>query len=53
MPLNLSECCNAKVRVASSSPTLRHTPTTNWYICTLCNQPCNLIGDKEDADAAK
>jgi hypothetical protein len=44
-----SECCGAKVIILNGRPDFsgRNEVATSWYVCTKCNQDCNLKKRKE------
>ncbi len=47
-----SECCEAEVKIMTSSPWIKNPqyPSTNWYQCQKCFQPCDIIEEIDYAD---
>ena len=41
----LSKCCKAEVKTSKKNPKRGETV---WYICTICNKPCDLYDKEED-----
>lgn len=37
-----STCCNAEIKVHTSSDEIDKEGCTNYYVCTKCHQPCNF-----------
>jgi hypothetical protein len=38
-----SKCCGTKVRVESSPDDIDKKGCTMYYVCTKCNQPCDVL----------
>lgn len=46
----VSKCCNADYAIAQSSNHCHSMLKTYWHQCKLCQQPCDLVQGKNDAE---
>lgn len=44
----VSKCCYAPIKIAKEKDEYyeRGKLTTNYYICTVCNKPCEVVKNK-------